>query len=160
MSKPHKVISVFSHGSVLGPIIFLIYINDLPDCVEKLSYTCLFSEDANIGHILQSSDDIRIQLTLVNIDKWISTWQLELVTSTCKVMRIGKCINESNYYLNDNLLKYCIYYKDLGIIFTDNLKLYTRISETCSKAYRIFNMIFRSFITNQYFTLCAYLTYI
>ena len=72
----------------------------------------------------------------------MSTWQLELATSTCKVMRIGKCINKSNYYLNDNLLKYCTYYKDLGIIFTDNLKLYTHISEICSKAYRISNMIF------------------
>ena len=76
-------------------------------------------------------------------------------------MRIGNCINKSNYYLNDNLLKYCTYYKDLGIIFTDNLKFYTHISEICSKAYRISNMIFRSFITNQYSPLvCAYLTYI
>ena len=80
-------------------------------------------------------------------------------------MRIGKCINKSNYYLNDNLLKYCTHYKDLGIIFTDNLKIvYTYIydiSEICFKAYRISNMIYRSFITNQYSTLvCAYLNYI
>ena len=76
-------------------------------------------------------------------------------------MRIGKNINKSNYYLNDNLLKYCTYYKDLGIIFSDNLKLYTHISEICSKAYRIYNMIFRSFITNHYSSLlCSYLTYI
>ena len=73
--------------------------------------------------------DIHLQLTLANIDKWMSTWQLEL--AKCKVMHIGKCINKSNYYLNDNLLKYYIYYKDLGIIFTDNLKC-THISEICS----------------------------
>ena len=93
MSKPQKVISQGSkvfhkgvpQGSVLGPIIFLIYINDLPDCVEKPSYTCLFADDANIGHILQSSDDIRLQLTLANIDKWMSTWQLELATSNVKL---------------------------------------------------------------------------
>ena len=89
MSKPQKVILGVPQGSVLGPIIFLIYINDLPDCVVKPSYICLFSDDANIGYILQSSDDIRIQLTLANIDKWMSTWQLELATSKCKVMRIG-----------------------------------------------------------------------
>ena len=73
MSKPQKVISGVPQGSVLGPIIFLIYINDLPDCVGKPSYTCLFADDANIGHMLQSSDDIRLQLTLANIDKWMST---------------------------------------------------------------------------------------
>ena len=144
MSKPQKVISGVPLGSVLGPILFLIYINDIPDCVEKPSYTCLFADDANIGHILQSSDDIRIQLTLANIDKWMSTLQLELATSKCKVMRIGKCINKSNYYLNDNLLKYCTYYKDLSIIFRDNLKCYTHIFDICSKTYRISNMIFRS----------------
>ena len=115
--------------------------------MEKPSYTCL-ANDAKISHILQSSDDIRIQLTLANIDKWMSTWKLELATSKYKVMHIGKCINKSNYILTDNLLKYCTYYKDIGIIFTDNLKYYTHISEICSKAYRISNMIFRYFITN------------
>ena len=105
MSKPQKVISDVTQGSVLGPIIFLIYINDLLDCVEKCSYTCLFADDAKSGHIIQSSDDIRLQLTLANIDKWVSIWQLKLATSKCKVMCIGKCMNKSNYYLNDNLLK-------------------------------------------------------
>ena len=57
-------------GYVLGKIIFIIYINDLPDCEEKPSYTCLFADDANIGHMLDSSDDIRLQLTLANIVKW------------------------------------------------------------------------------------------
>ena len=52
MSKPQKVISGVPQCSVLRPILFLIYINDLPDCVEKPSYTCLFADDANIDHIL------------------------------------------------------------------------------------------------------------
>ena len=51
MSKPQKVISSVPRGSVLGPFIFLTYINDLHDCVEKPSYTCIFADDANIGHI-------------------------------------------------------------------------------------------------------------
>ena len=101
--------------------------------MEKPSYTCIFADDEKNGHILQSSDDIRLQQTIANIDKWMSTWQLELATSKYKGIRIGKCINKLNYYLNDNL-KYCTYYNDLGIIFTDNLKLYTNISEICSKA--------------------------
>ena len=57
----------------------------------------------------------------------MSTWQLELAASKCIVMRIGKYINKSNYYFKDNLLQYYTYYKDLGIIFTDNLKCYTYI---------------------------------
>ena len=74
--------------------------------MEIPSYTCIFTDNAQIAHILQSSDDIRIQLTLANIDKRMPNWQLELATSKCKVMRIDKCINKLNYYLNDNLLKY------------------------------------------------------
>ena len=102
-----NIINTFKYGYIIFITNYvLIYINDLPDCVEKPSYNCLFADDAKMCHILQSSDDIRIQLTLANIDKWMSTWQLELATSKCKVMRIGKCINKSNYNLNDNLLKY------------------------------------------------------
>ena len=62
MSKSQKVISGIPQGSVLGQILFIIYINDIPDCVGKPSYTYLFSNDAKIGYILQSSDGIRIQL--------------------------------------------------------------------------------------------------
>ena len=84
---------------LFNQILFLIYINDLPDCVEKPSYTCLFADDANIGHILQSSDDISLQLTLANIDKWMSTWQPPNV-KLCVLVNVS---NKSNYYLNDNL---------------------------------------------------------
>ena len=114
-----------------------IYINGCGMCGETFIYLSICWWCKNyMPHI---SDDIRIQLTLANIDKWMSTWQLELATSKCKVIRIGKCINKSNYYLNYNLFKYCTHYKDLGIIFTDNLKCYTYISDICSKAYRISN---------------------
>ena len=68
----YKVLGFLKHV----PIPYLLHVNDLTECVEKPLYTCLFADDANIGHILQSSDDIRIQLTLANIDKWMSTWQL------------------------------------------------------------------------------------
>ena len=46
---------------------------------------CLFADDAKIGHMLQSSDNIHLQLKLANIDKWISTWQLELETYKCNL---------------------------------------------------------------------------
>ena len=52
MFKPQKVISGVPQVSILGPILILININNLPDCVEKPSYTCIFTDDPKNGHMI------------------------------------------------------------------------------------------------------------
>jgi len=63
------VISGIPQGSVLGPILFVLYINDLPSSVDSDAY--LFADDTKIFRIINNSRDPEIlQEDLKQIEKW------------------------------------------------------------------------------------------
>lgn len=88
-------------GSVLGPLLFLIYINDLPDNIS--SQICLFADDCVIYRKVTNASDIAtLQSDLNNISNWCLTWCMELNINKCKSMRISRSNTTCpTYALND-----------------------------------------------------------
>ena len=76
-------------GSVLGPTLFIAYINDL---VRELMNTCkLYADDCKImARIRSQADVINLQTDLEAVVKWARVWLMELNTEKCKVMHCGK----------------------------------------------------------------------
>ena len=75
MSKCHHVTSGIPQGSVLGPILFAIYINDMPEMVESSTY--LFADDTNIfREIREEYDEKMLQTDLDSLQNWSDTWLL------------------------------------------------------------------------------------
>jgi len=122
------VTSGVPQGSVLGPILFIIYINDLDNnIISKLNK---FADDSKLGKGIKSSEDVEcLRQDLAKLGKWSEDWQMQFNTDKCLVMHLGRGNVSSEYKVNDSILKESDSERDLGVIIDKNLKF----SEQCSK---------------------------
>jgi len=82
-----KVKSDVPQGSVLGPVLFLIYINDVADSVRLCAKLLQFADDTKIFSVVSTKNDIdELQIALINLGKWSHEWLMLLNIDKCKVM--------------------------------------------------------------------------
>ena len=117
------VTSGIPQGGVLGPIMFLIYVNDLPEVVT--STVKLFADDTKLYRVIKNEEDkLQLQEHLKNLQKWSEKWQLPFTVEKCKVLHLGPHNEDYNYTLKSgtNLrpLEVVTSEKDLGITFDRN----------------------------------------
>ncbi len=143
-----EIDSGIPQGSVLGPVLFLIYVNDLPDVVECM--TKMFADDTKLyGKVDGIEGSAEIQQSLNNVCTWMDTWQLGLNKQKCKQLHIGNN-NVNKYYLTDKdrnnfEVTQVEQEKDLGIIFDSKLKFSQHINSQIAKANINLGIIFRTF---------------
>ena len=89
-----EVKSGIPQGSVLGPVLFVIFINDLPDHLKCSTY--LFADDTKIF----STDSDELQSDLCMLESWSKDWLLKFNTDKCKYMHVGRSSSNANFTLN------------------------------------------------------------
>ena len=131
-SNEFPVTSGVPQGSVLGPILFLIYINDLPDGID--SCVSLFADDVKM--IVSCKDIMTTQHDLTKLGAWQKTWLLKFNTADakCKVLHIGKNNPRHTYYLDGVALPIVDSEKDLGVFVDEKLNWKENIYKAISKA--------------------------
>ena len=130
-------------GSVLGPVLFLIFINDLDD--ELTSDVLKFADDTKIYHPVNSEiEGGSLQQDLVTVSNWAKKWQIEFNVSKCKIMHFGKRNIGYKYSMNGHALEEVATEKDLGVTFSSDLKSATHCKEVYSKANRMLGLISRT----------------
>ena len=134
-SDTAPVTSGVPQGTVLGPLLFLIYINDLPSRVNSTAR--LFADDCLLyRHIKTNDDTTSLQDDLNNLQYWERDWQMHFNPDECEVIRITtkRKIIPSSYFIHGEELNITSKGKYLGITISQNLSWNNHIDNVCRKA--------------------------
>ena len=144
LSETHEVTSGVPQGSVIGPLLFLIYINDLPD--QIINYISLFADDVKM--LTKSSAALTNQQDINKLLEWQDTWLLRfnVQDEKCKVLHVGKANPQHTYYIGDSQLPAVSFEKDLGVYVSNNLNWDDHIHKSIAKANSIVAWVNRSVI--------------
>ena len=98
-SEWRSVTSGLLQGSVLGPLLFVIYINDLEENIAGL--ISKFADDTKIAGVADSDEDCqRIQQDIDRLENWVEKWQIEFNPDKCEVMHFGRSNSGGSYKIN------------------------------------------------------------
>ena len=154
------VTSGVPQGSVLGPCLFLFYINDIPNNIS--SRVRLFADDTVMYLTIRSTrDGNTLQSDLQKLGEWERTWQMEFHPGKCQVLSItrNKNIIKHEYSLHGNKLEHVDTAKYLGVTLSHDLRWNQHITNITNKANRSLGFLRRNLqINNPQLKATAYKT--
>lgn len=149
-------------GSVLGPLLFLIYINDIGKDIT--STIRLFDDDCIIYRQIDTPDDVFIlQSDLNTLAEWCNVWKMEINTDKTKLMTFSSKPNTSvnQYTLCSSIIERTYSFKYLGVIFTPDLNWAMHIKHITNKALKKLGFLKRRlYLANRDTRLRAYISLI
>ena len=160
-SNELHVNSGIPQGSVLGPCLFIVYINDLPNQLKSEVY--MFADDTKLFRYYDKDirNTMEIQEDLNSLKAWSDSWCLQFHPDKCKQVIISSprmITSLPERYMEDNSgqkisLKCVLQERDLGIIFDSHLNFKEHIQEITNQASRMMGLIRRNFsnLTPQVF---------
>ena len=148
-SKWAKVASGVPQGSVLGPVLFIIFINDMPNQIN--SFISLFADDTKVyGKSTSQNQKSVIQDDLSKLQAWSDTWKLQFNESKCTTLYLVK-ENAKHMYNMSTVdgpidLAESQVEKDLGVQIDNQLNFDKHITDAIKKANSKLGMIKRTFV--------------
>ena len=139
------VISGVPQGTVLGPLLFLLYINDITAGIR--SDIRLFADDCILYRTIHSSSDVDILQDDINkLLLWSRTWQMSFNSKKCHILSISRKRNKPvlDYRLGQDNLAVVSSYPYLGVTVSSDLRWHLHINGVCSKATRTLNFVRRN----------------
>ena len=131
-------------GSVLGPELFKIYVNDLPACIA--SECILYADDLKIWTPVASLHQaLELQQSLDKLVEWSTLWELPINSRKCAVLPVGTSTPLHPYSLGGVPLNIVEQIKDLGIIVSADFKSILETNRKVAVSSRVLAMLRRAF---------------
>ena len=136
-SNNQEVTSGVPQGSVVGPMLFIYFINDLPEVCSVT--TKIFADDTKAYTSIKSEEDhSNLQYTIDKMYEWTENWQLKFNETKCKILHLGENNPKRAYFIGkDNNrveLEETVLEKDLGVNIDPTLSFDKHIEKLCKKA--------------------------
>lgn len=148
LSNQFAVTSGVPQGSHLGPLLFLLFINDLPMCINH-SACLLFADDLKIFKCIRNIQDcLLLQIDLNSVVNWCSNNNLHLNIKKCLTFSLhrSKVFIDFTYSIDLNNLARVSNIKDLGLVLDTKLNFLSHIDYITSKAYGMLGFLKRNSI--------------
>ena len=148
------VLSGVPQGSVLGPLLFLVYIDNVSDVLlSDRSTLNLYADDMLLYKPVKSMEDIHhLQMDIDTISDWVNCNNLTLNPTKCKTMIISQKWNlvkpHAQFTLNSSPLEQVETFKYLGILLSLDLSWSSHIDFICTKARKLIGLLYRRFYGN------------
>ena len=146
------VTSGVPQGSVLGPTLFVIFINPIDRALENLAgFLSKFADDTKVGRVVDSEDDcMNLQRILDQLGAWAETWQMEFNAAKCKVIHFGRNNPRFHYTMGGHapagvVLEAVKVEKDVGVMISDDMKPSVQCNTAAKKANAVLGRMARSF---------------
>ena len=148
-SEWRTVTSGVPEGALLAPLLFALYINDLPMAVKQ-SHCVMFADDVKLYHRVRSTFDCgELQSDLDSLSRWSADWMLRLNPAKCFAFTLTLKTSPVHhpYSIGGSVLERVSEVRDLGVILDTKLNFSAHINQTISKANRALGVLIRSFQT-------------
>ena len=134
-------------GLVLGPPLFVIFIDDIDLCIEALSALLLkFADDTKVvKRIRCDTDKQELQSIVSNLHAWAERWQMYFNVNKCKVVHLGRNNPEHQYFMNGVEIEAVDSERDLGIILDHTGKPSLQCAKAAQKGNQVLGQLLRSF---------------
>ena len=146
-SASAPVLSGVPQGTVLGPLLFLIYINDMPNTVSQGTFIRLFADDCLAYRRIQTAEDQDIlQKDLKALNDWTLKWGMRFNPAKCQIMHLARSRKPlaKSYELCDQALETVDSAKYLGVVVSNDLLWHKQVCAVAKKANSALHLIARN----------------
>ena len=143
-SEWSDVVSGVPQGSILGPILFNMYVSDMPLIVN--SPIVQFADDVKMFRtIVTVNDFLQLQQDTNLLYEWSRKWQLKFNIGKCYLLHLGKPHEFGEYSIDGTVIKACDVVKDLGVQIDNQLKFHNHTTVATKKANHLVAIIRKTF---------------